>query len=604
MIILTIFCSDGYLYAQLQADFSTDKSGGCSPLAVSFTNKTTGASLNAVYNWDFGNGNNSSLFDGGAIYTMAQTYLVTLTVTDGSNTSSKTSQITVYKNPVIDFSASVPSGCIPLAVIFTANANPGNGNLSSYTWDFGDGNTQNSQSNIQSHIYSAIQNPIVNLTVVNSFGCHTTLQKTGLVNVLAGVTASFSADKNFLCLINDPVQFTNTSTGPGTLSYQWNFGDGNASTQKNPQYSFNKKGIYTVSLQVTSSAGCVATDTLSNTLNVANYNTDFNIPSILCKSAALTFTNNSSPVPDNSNWAVDGIAAGNSKDLGYSFSTSGAHTISLSNTFGSCSQSLTKNIVINDLPGPAGFSYTEQGKCGPPEAVVFNDLSNATQHEWDFNYNYYSLNITSTDQQPTFTYPAENVYNIWLRSTNAAGCSITTIQQIFLSPPLVWIYSNGGPDTCGKASTQTFTCSKTNLTSYLWHFGDGTTSTEVSPTHVYSIPGGYSPYLTYTDANGCSGTSNYLAVHVSPLLQPDFIATNTTVCGNTGIELHGTTSDPNTVYWLWSYGDGQYSYDVYADAIHVYNQPGTYTITLYVTNFGCTDSIMKTDYITVTPPFF
>ncbi|HTB24022.1 MAG TPA: PKD domain-containing protein [Puia sp.] len=112
MIILTIFCSDGYLYAQLQADFSTDKSRGCSPLAVSFTNKTTGASSNAVYNWDFGNGNSSSLFEGGAIYTMAQTYSITLAVTDGSIASSKTYQITVYKNPVIDFSASVSSGCI------------------------------------------------------------------------------------------------------------------------------------------------------------------------------------------------------------------------------------------------------------------------------------------------------------------------------------------------------------------------------------------------------------------------------------------------------------------------------------------------------------
>ncbi|HWY33802.1 MAG TPA: PKD domain-containing protein, partial [Nitrosopumilaceae archaeon] len=356
LLILIILCSNGNLYSQLQADFSTNKTGGCSPLAVSFTNKTTGATSNAVYSWDFGNGNNSSLFDGGAIYTTAQTYTVTLSVTDGSNTSSKTSQITVYKNPVVDFLASVSSGCIPLAVTFTANADPGNGNLSSYTWDFGDGNTQNSQSNIQSHSYSAIQNPIVSLTAVNSFGCHTTIQKAGLVSVEAGVTASFSADKNFLCLVNDPVQFTNTSTGPGTLSYQWYFGDGNGSTQKNPQYSFNKKGIYTVSLQVTSSAGCLATSTLSNTLNVASYNTDFAVPSILCNSAALTFTNNSSPVSDSSNWAVDEIAAGNSKDLGYTFNTSGAHTISLTNTYGTCPQNLTKKIVVNDLPSPAGIS--------------------------------------------------------------------------------------------------------------------------------------------------------------------------------------------------------------------------------------------------------
>lgn len=57
----------GMSYAQLHADFYMDKTGGCSPVAVTFTNATTGASSGAVYQWDFGNGNNSTLVNGGAI---------------------------------------------------------------------------------------------------------------------------------------------------------------------------------------------------------------------------------------------------------------------------------------------------------------------------------------------------------------------------------------------------------------------------------------------------------------------------------------------------------------------------------------------------------
>src|ERR1700676_2056209 len=83
--------------AQLNAEFSMDRPGGCSPLAVSFTNRTTGASANAVYSWDFDNGNASLLKDGGAIYTIEQTYTITLTVQDGPQQSSKTQQRTVYK---------------------------------------------------------------------------------------------------------------------------------------------------------------------------------------------------------------------------------------------------------------------------------------------------------------------------------------------------------------------------------------------------------------------------------------------------------------------------------------------------------------------------
>jgi gliding motility-associated-like protein len=596
-----ILCSRGDVYSQANADFVMDKPGGCSPVAVTFTNKTTGASTNAVYNWDFGNGNNSSLINGGAIYTLAKTYTVTLTVTDGSQTSSKTSFVNVYQNPTVDFSPSIVSGCVPLSVTFTSNSNPGDGSLNSYTWDFGDGNTQTNSGIAQSHIYSVVQNPIVSLTVTNSFGCHTTLQKNNLLNVVPGVSASFTADKNYLCQINDPVQFTNTSTGPGTLSYNWDFGDGNNSTQKDPQYSFNKKGIYTVKLQVSSSAGCVATSTLSNTLNVASYNSDFSIPAILCNSAALTFTNMSSPVPDNDTWNVDGIPAGSTKDLGYTFNISGVHSISLTNTFGTCPQNITKNIVVNDLPGPAGISYTEQGKCGPPEAVIFKDLSNATKHEWDFNYNYYSPNITSTDPQPSYFYPSEYVYNVWLRSTNDAGCSITTTQQLLLFDPKVWIYSDGNESTCGTPNTQNFTCSRTDLTSYLWHFGDGTTSTEVSPTHAFTGVGAYSTYLTYTDPNGCSGSTNYLQFYVSPPLQIDFTASSTSVCGNTFVSFAPTSNDPNNIlYDSWNFGDGNTDY--YSG--HTYDKPGTYSITLTLTSPGCTATLTKTDYITVAPLFF
>ena len=99
LILLVIWSSS--LHAQLTANFTVDKSGDCSPLSVSFTNATFGASTNAIYFWDFGNGNTSALKDPGAIYIDEKIYTVTLTVKDGSQTSSKTTTITVYKKPVI-----------------------------------------------------------------------------------------------------------------------------------------------------------------------------------------------------------------------------------------------------------------------------------------------------------------------------------------------------------------------------------------------------------------------------------------------------------------------------------------------------------------------
>jgi PKD repeat protein len=127
--------------AQLQAGFTTDKAGGCSPLTIDFTNTTTGASANAIYKWDLGNSNTSALPNAAATYIQEQTYSVTLTVTDAGKSSSATRQISVYKRPAVDFSFDTKKGWLPLAVNFAATATPGEGTIANYFWDFGDGNT-------------------------------------------------------------------------------------------------------------------------------------------------------------------------------------------------------------------------------------------------------------------------------------------------------------------------------------------------------------------------------------------------------------------------------------------------------------------------------
>ena len=124
--------------AQLRADFILDRSGGCSPLTVSFTNRTTGASASAQYRWDLGNGNTSVLQNPGAVYREEKTYTVTLTVTDGSQVSSKTATVTVYKKPEADFTVGLPKVCMPASASFTSTATAGDGFINSYQWDFGD----------------------------------------------------------------------------------------------------------------------------------------------------------------------------------------------------------------------------------------------------------------------------------------------------------------------------------------------------------------------------------------------------------------------------------------------------------------------------------
>src|SRR4029077_16865141 len=105
------------------------------------------------------------------------------------NSSTVSSVINVYKTPSVDFSYSNNSGCQPLNSTFSAVATPGDGYITSYFWDFGDGHTLNTTSSNVSNIYNFPGTYSVNLTVTNSFGCTGTIQKKNIINVMPGVTA-------------------------------------------------------------------------------------------------------------------------------------------------------------------------------------------------------------------------------------------------------------------------------------------------------------------------------------------------------------------------------------------------------------------------------
>ena len=125
LLTIILFFLQNTCIAQLKPDFTMSNSGGCSPLSVIFKNTTSGASSSAVYSWNFGNGNRSSLKTPGAVFTEEKSYTITLTVTDSNKISSATQTITVYQKPVVDFSASLQKGCSPLSVTFTGNNTSG-----------------------------------------------------------------------------------------------------------------------------------------------------------------------------------------------------------------------------------------------------------------------------------------------------------------------------------------------------------------------------------------------------------------------------------------------------------------------------------------------
>jgi gliding motility-associated-like protein len=595
--------------AQLSADFTANHLGGCSPLVVSF--QATTNSSDASYAWDLGNGNSASTANPQAIYTTTGSYTVTLTVSSGGQTMSASHVVSVYAPPTVAFTASNNLVC-STPVNFTASGQAADGSgLTGWLWDFGDGSSQQTTAT-PTHTFSGQGLFTVSLTVSDNHGCTASVLQPNLIKVLAPLTAAFGSDKSVLCNVTDPVQFRNTSTGPGTLSYQWDFADGSTSTAPNPQHSYSRAGDYPVRLTVTSSVGCVSTANQGTPLNVANYHTDFNVPATgLCVGSSSTFTDLSSPAPTSRNWSVDGVPGGGASSFQYLFSSVGTHTVTLANVYGTCPQPVSKTITVSPLPVVPTFDMNVQSTCGAPATVNFVDHSNPagiTNWHWTF----FNMNggaeteVQSTASGNTSqTFTVNSQYQVILQETNAAGCISGHTSYLTIAPPAVSVYEQApmSPSyTCNTPITKTLGWNPpaAALQSWSWDFGDGATSVDITPTHTWTSPGSYTPTLRWTDVNGCSGTSNGPVVFIAPTFTLDFTASPTTVCVGTSVVFSSPSLiAANASSVTWDFGDGSGT----TQGVHIYSQAGIYNVSLSAQNAGgCRASVTKPQYITVLQP--
>lgn len=125
----------------------------------------------------------------------------------------------------------------------------------------------------------------------------------------------------------------------------------------------------------------------------------------------------------------------------------------------------------------------------------------------------------------------------------------------------------------------------------LWTFGDGSQSTEVSPTHDYATAGTYTATLTLTNSGGQSAKSKFVTVPNGPPLAASFTAQPN---GLTVIFTDTSTGNPTS--WLWDFGDSKFSTE--PNPQHVYGGAGTYAVTLTVRDAaGRTSS--ATSFVTI-----
>lgn len=179
--------------------------------------------------------------------------------TSGSVLASNGTSISpgAFVPPGAVFTSNITTGLVPLAVQFTDSSI---NTPAVWAWTFGDGGTSSLQNPV--HTYTSAGIFTVTLTVQNSAGSSSTSRTITANPIPAKPIAAFTSNVT-TGPVSLTVNFTDLSANNPT-SWNWSFGDGNFSTQKNPVHTFDIVGLYTVSLNVTNAQG---SDTLSKTIN-------------------------------------------------------------------------------------------------------------------------------------------------------------------------------------------------------------------------------------------------------------------------------------------------------------------------------------------------
>jgi len=322
----------------------------------------------------------------------------------------------------------------------------------------------------------------------------------------------------------------------------------------------------------------------------------------------VSFSDGSTSYDGITSWVWDFGDGGTSTEQNptYTYIQDGVYTVSLrvgEADGDSDAESKTEYITVSDTPPKADF-WANPLSGDEPLVVSFSDASTSydgiTSWVWDFGDG-----GTSTEQNPTYTYIQDGIYTVSLTVSEADGDSDTESKTEYITvsnsrPGADFMATPLGSSEPLVVSFSDASTSYDGITSWLWDFGDGSTSTEQSPTHTYIQEGAYTVSLRVSEADGDSDTESkteYITVSDTPP-KADFTAAP--LSGDEPLVVSfsdGSTSYDGIVSWLWDFGDGSASTE--QNPTHSYVAGGTYTVSLTVSDGAASDTMTKTDYVSV-----
>ena len=480
---------------------------------------------------------------------------------------------------------SIESGDAPLTVNFNGTGSSAVRPITSYEWDFGNGQTATGPTAFTTYTTPGTYQS--KLTVTDDQGDKDVQIRTITVNTppnvppSAAIGSSGSGGQAPYAVNFDG---TGSSDPDGSIvSYAWDFGNDRTATTPTASANYTQPGTYTVTLTVTDNQGATGTATRQIVVTGAP-----NVP----PNAVIRTVSVAGTIPLTVNLSggnstdPDGSIASYAWDLGNGQTGTGAAIQAIYTEAGS----YTVTLVVTDDRGATAtqtlvIEVSEDSNIAPgadfvadpvvgtaPLTVSFDGSASAdvdgTIASYAWNFGNGQNGTGPIPVSPTYTLPG--TYVATLTVTDNKGATGTASQTITVNrppnvspsatvaatpttasaPALVQLSSAGSVDPDGAIS------------GYAWNFGNGSTSASPNPSAIYNTPGVYTVSLTVTDNDGATAVRS-TTITINPANQPPvpvISATPLTGSAPLVVNVNGAgSSDPDgsIVSYSWNFGNGQ-----------------------------------------------
>ncbi|MBS1555831.1 MAG: PKD domain-containing protein [Bacteroidetes bacterium] len=622
----------------------------CEGLPTVFSENSTLQSINGesivLREWDFNyNGmtfNKDPAFDNQTSFSrmmgVGGTYQVALRVTTNQNNCSAILVVPVVVDPLPNssFAPSRVSGCAPLTIVFANNSVTGQpAVIDRFIWEVdARGGLGFQQVGVQRPVdvgftpsfsyrftNTTISNKLydVRLRVITANSCER-ISAPITITAFPGTVAGFSelnySPFNDNCSpISVNFRADNQTQSLNPTDYTWTVSDVNgqvaqASTGIDPNFSFifsnNTTSFkdFSVNLKASLSTGCTGDSTRrirvspvpSSLFRVDTLQFDCKLLRVRLTAVQKGLSSYRWQIKENGITMVNQTGAQDNIERTFNRPSSSGTAIAVqflldTRNFANCASSTTTSniaIPIQDNIN-AGFTATPLSQTLPNATITINNTTNSGpwQYVWDFG------DGSPTSNNPNIsshTYATYGVYVISLTVTNNV-CVERAAQTItILAIPPIVDFSFDPPSGCLPLKVNFTNRSRfADATTYKWDFGDGNTSTETNPVHVYRKADKFTVTLSASNVTGqIVSQIKQRAIEVFPKPIASFDVKPRVVSIPGGI-LYTSNRSLDASAFLWDFGDGSTSTEVRPE--YRYTQEGLFTIRLIASNaFGCADT--------------